>query len=213
MKPASECSPNGNRIQPLHDLNATNLSAHLSWKISLITACLFLPIRYWLIRGNWTLNVEVDHQHSNPHDLNTKNVFKWANHGLFLFIFVLFKYKFYRNTFDSSRIWTRIVSRDGEHADHLDHNHGPNCKNVSFNSLLVVTLPSSLPPPPPRNVDSCVQHVPSTDWKHLHVVKREWVPSGKNLNIFVTEVDEANKPLISSQIRKALFHFLSSSNF
>lgn len=34
--------------------------------------------------------------------------------------------------------------------------------------------------------------------------------SNENLNIFVEE-DETNKPLISSQIRKALFYFLSSS--
>lgn len=34
--------------------------------------------------------------------------------------------------------------------------------------------------------------------------------SNENLNIFVEE-DQTNKPLISSQIRKALFYFLSSS--
>ena len=37
--------------------------------------------------------------------------------------------------------------------------------------------------------------------------------STDNLNIFVTEVDQTNKPLISSQIRKALFYFLASSGF
>lgn len=35
--------------------------------------------------------------------------------------------------------------------------------------------------------------------------------SNDNLNIFVTEVDQSNKPVISSQIRKALFYFLGSS--
>lgn len=35
--------------------------------------------------------------------------------------------------------------------------------------------------------------------------------SNDNLNIFVTEVDQTNKPVISSQIRKALFYFLASS--
>lgn len=35
--------------------------------------------------------------------------------------------------------------------------------------------------------------------------------SNDNLNIFVTEVDQSNKPVISSQIRKALFYFLGST--
>ena len=35
--------------------------------------------------------------------------------------------------------------------------------------------------------------------------------SNENLNMFVTEVDETNKPVISPQIRKALFYFLGSS--
>ena len=36
-----------------------------------------------------------------------------------LFIFVLFKHKFYRKTVDVSRIRTRIVRVEVEHADHL----------------------------------------------------------------------------------------------
>lgn len=35
--------------------------------------------------------------------------------------------------------------------------------------------------------------------------------SNENLNIFITEEDQTNKPLISPQIRKALFYFLASS--
>ena len=55
-----------------------------------------------------------------------------------------------------------------------------------FLSIRCSLLPfPPLSPPPPRNVDSCVQHVPSTDWKHLHVVKRKWVSSRKNLKFFV----------------------------
>ena len=45
--------------------------------------------------------------------------FKWTNSGLFLFIFVLFKPKFYRKTLDASGIRTRIVRVEGNHADHL----------------------------------------------------------------------------------------------
>ena len=44
---------------------------------------------------------------------------KWANPGPFLFVFVLFKHKFYRKTACFSRIRTRIVRVEGEHADHL----------------------------------------------------------------------------------------------
>ena len=39
--------------------------------------------------------------------------------GLFLFIFVLFKHKFYRKTVGFSGIRTGIVRLEGEHADHL----------------------------------------------------------------------------------------------
>jgi len=35
--------------------------------------------------------------------------------------------------------------------------------------------------------------------------------SNENLNMFVTEVDTTNQPIISTQIRKALFYFLASS--
>jgi hypothetical protein len=35
--------------------------------------------------------------------------------------------------------------------------------------------------------------------------------SNENLNIFVKEVDQTNKPVISTQIKKALFYFLASS--
>ena len=45
--------------------------------------------------------------------------FKWANHGLFLFIFILFKHKFYRKTVGVSGIRTEIIGVEGEHADHL----------------------------------------------------------------------------------------------
>ena len=44
---------------------------------------------------------------------------KWAYPGLFLFIFVLFKHKFYRKTVGVSGIRTRIVGVEGKHADHL----------------------------------------------------------------------------------------------
>ena len=44
---------------------------------------------------------------------------KWANPGLFLFIFILFKHKFYRKTVGFSRIRTQIIRVECEHADHL----------------------------------------------------------------------------------------------
>ena len=44
---------------------------------------------------------------------------KWAKPGLFLFIFVLFKYKFYIKTVCCSGIRTWIVGKEGELADHL----------------------------------------------------------------------------------------------
>ena len=47
-------------------------------------------------------------------------VFKWANPGLFLFIFVHYKHKFYRKAVGFSRIRTRNVEVEGEHADHLN---------------------------------------------------------------------------------------------
>ena len=45
--------------------------------------------------------------------------FQWACHGLFLFIFVLFKHKFYRKTIGVSRILTQIVGLEGKHDDQL----------------------------------------------------------------------------------------------
>ena len=45
--------------------------------------------------------------------------FKWTKPGLFLFIFVLFKQKFYIKTVGVSGIQTRIVGVEGEHADHF----------------------------------------------------------------------------------------------
>ena len=52
--------------------------------------------------------------------------FKWTNPVIFLFIFVLFKHKFYIKTLVFSRIWTRIVGSEGKHARRwpLDHRHG-----------------------------------------------------------------------------------------
>ena len=44
---------------------------------------------------------------------------KWANPGLVLFIFILFKHKLCIKTVGISGIWTRIVGVEGEHADHL----------------------------------------------------------------------------------------------
>ena len=58
------------------------------------------------------------------------HVFTWANPGLFLYILVLFKYKFYRkhcmlqqdlNSDRRSRRWARWP---------LDHHHGPKCGHV-----------------------------------------------------------------------------------
>ena len=43
----------------------------------------------------------------------------WANPSLFLFIFYLFKCKFYRKILGFNGIWTRIVRIEDEHADHL----------------------------------------------------------------------------------------------
>ena len=53
------------------------------------------------------------------------NLFNWANHGLFLFIFVLFKHKFYRKAVDISGIRTRIVGVEGEHAEYLTTTTAP----------------------------------------------------------------------------------------
>ena len=48
-------------------------------------------------------------------------LFKKMGHipGLFLFNSFLFKHNFYRKTVGFSRIRTRIVGVEGEHADHL----------------------------------------------------------------------------------------------
>ena len=45
--------------------------------------------------------------------------YKWANPDLFLFIFGLFKHKFYRKTVGVSGIRTWIVRLQGDHADNL----------------------------------------------------------------------------------------------
>ena len=44
---------------------------------------------------------------------------KWANPGLFLFIFILFKHNFTEKTVGFTGIRTRIVEVEGEQADHL----------------------------------------------------------------------------------------------
>ena len=44
---------------------------------------------------------------------------KWANSGLFLFIFVLFKHNFTEKTVGFSGIRTRVVRVEGEQADYL----------------------------------------------------------------------------------------------
>ena len=49
----------------------------------------------------------------------TAALIKWANPGLFLFIFILFKHKFTNKTLGFSRIRSRIVGYEGEHDDHL----------------------------------------------------------------------------------------------
>ena len=47
-------------------------------------------------------------------------LFKWANPGLFLFIFAIFQCKFYsRKNVCFSKIRTWIVGIEGQHADHL----------------------------------------------------------------------------------------------
>ena len=43
----------------------------------------------------------------------------WAHPGLFLFIYIIFKHKFYRKTVGVSGIRIWIVRIEGEHADHL----------------------------------------------------------------------------------------------
>ena len=50
---------------------------------------------------------------------------KWANPGLFLFIFVLFKHNTIEKTLGFSGIRTRIVGVEGEHADHLTTTTAP----------------------------------------------------------------------------------------
>ena len=51
--------------------------------------------------------------------LNVCFLKKWANPGLFLFIFVLFKHNIIEKTLGFSGIRTRIVGVEGKHADHL----------------------------------------------------------------------------------------------
>ena len=50
---------------------------------------------------------------------------KWAIPGLFLFISILFKHKYYRKTLCFSKIRTRIVRVEGDLADHLTTTTAP----------------------------------------------------------------------------------------
>ena len=67
-------------------------------------------------------------------NLATCWLFKWANPGLFLFIFVRLNVNFYRNIVNWSGIRTKIVGVEGEHADHL----------TTINAHLVTDLASPI---------------------------------------------------------------------
>ena len=58
-----------------------------------------------------------------------------ANPGLFLFIFILFKHKFYRKTVGFNGIRTRIVRLVGQHADHLTTTMGQIYKHVWYKEV------------------------------------------------------------------------------
>ena len=65
---------------------------------------------------------------------------KWAEHVLFLFIFVLFKHNFYRKKkLAFGRIRTRIVGVEGKQADHLTTTMAPHSsillKKVMFQNI------------------------------------------------------------------------------
>ena len=57
---------------------------------------------------------------------------KWANPCLFLFIFVLFKHKFYRKNVGISVIQTRIFRYEGKHADHLTTTTALRASSLAF---------------------------------------------------------------------------------
>ena len=62
---------------------------------------------------------------------------KWADPGLFLFIFVLFKHNYSEKIVGFSGIRTRIVGVEGEHADHLTTTTAQKGFNVKLiNALL-----------------------------------------------------------------------------
>ena len=68
-----------------------------------------------------------------------QKTFLWANPASFLFVFVLFKHKFYRKTVDVSGIGARIVGVEGEHADHLTTTT-PEKKIVKGTSVIIVII-------------------------------------------------------------------------
>ena len=72
-----------------------------------------------------------DHEKRKDSSVTSGQSFsKWANRGLSLFIFVLFKHKHYIKTVDVSGIGTWIVAVEGEHADHLTTTMPPPVVNL-----------------------------------------------------------------------------------
>ena len=65
---------------------------------------------YFIIWQHWLVKVKI---------AIVKWVFTRVKPGLFLYILVLFKHKFYIKTVGFSGIWTLIDRVEGEHTDHL----------------------------------------------------------------------------------------------
>ena len=101
-------------------LNSTNmLTQHKQgkipffycWPILVVHLLLLLKSSLVKCKNNWKDQTHAD-KARNP-------MFLGAIPGLFLFIFVLFKHKFYRKIVGVSEFQTRIVGEEEEHADHL----------------------------------------------------------------------------------------------
>ena len=82
---------------------------------------LFLPQLQSMIVPSLVLKIWEFCQRKGQHlfKIFLRIFYKWANPDLFLFIFGLFKHKFYRKTVGISGIRTWIVRLQGDHADNL----------------------------------------------------------------------------------------------
>ena len=114
----------------------------------------------WLIPNtcHWCLLFRMCHCPNN-------SFFKWANSGLFLLIFVLFKHKFYRKNCRLQRDSNSDRQRRWRARWPLNHHHG-HCPNNCFDQLLSCHVRLRRGVPEGLNVDSQVQRVPhAVSWK------------------------------------------------